>query len=184
MESKMANLKLPILAVCLGLLLISVAPAQRPRTLNDEPATPAKPAPAPSTFKAKYEGGVFGHPNKMSGTLTLDDANNRLVFRDGKQKERMSIPYKALTGAYADTHSVRPAAATVANAVPFYGIPAGFIKTKVRYLTLQFDDPDSKAAGVTSFRLENKEILESVLSTLAANAGLTKRGDIFIRKKD
>ena len=184
----MTNLKLPIFAVCLCLLLIGVALAQRPRTLNDEPATPTKttptPPPAPSTFKAKYEGGVFGHPNKMSGTLTLDDANNRLVFRDGKQKERMSIPYKALTGAYADNHSVRPAAATVANAVPFYGIPAGFIKTKVPYLTLQFDDPDCKAAGVTSFRLENKEILESVLTTLAANAGLTKRGDVFIRKKD
>ena len=182
----MTNLKLPIFAICLPFLLVSAVFAQRPRTLNDEPATPTKaaPAPAPSTFKAKYEGGVFGHPNKMSGTLTLDDANNRLVFRDGKQKERMSIPYKALTGAYADNHSVRPAAATVANAVPFYGIPAGFIKTKVRYLTLQFDDPDSKAAGVTSFRLENKETLESVLTTLAANAGLTKRGDVFIRKKD
>src|ERR1043166_6975005 len=120
MESEMTNLKLPIFAVCSVLLLLSAALGQRPRTLNDEPATPTKTAPAPSTFKAKYEGGVFGHPNKMSGTLTLDDANNRLVFRDGKQKERMSIPYKSLTGAYADTHSVRPAAATVANAVPFY----------------------------------------------------------------
>src|SRR5213593_298979 len=91
LESQMTNLKLPIFAVCLCLLLIGVALAQRPRTLNDEPATPTKttptPPPAPSTFKAKYEGGVFGHPNKMSGTLTLDDANNRLVFRDGKQKE-------------------------------------------------------------------------------------------------
>src|ERR1044071_9732127 len=141
----MTNQKLPFFAVSIILPVFSLAFAQRPRTtLNDDPPKPTRTAPAPSTFKAKYEGGVFGHPNKMSGTLTLDDANNRLVFRDGKQKERMSIPYKSLTGAYADTHSVRPAAATVANAVPFYGIPAGFIKTKVRYLTLQFDDPDSK----------------------------------------
>jgi hypothetical protein len=187
MESDMTNQKLPFFAVFLLLIVSSVALAQRPRTttVNIDPPTPTRTAPAPPTFKAKYEGGVFGHPNKMTGTLTLDDANSRLVFHDDKKKERMSIPYKALTGAYADTHAVRPAAATVANAVPLYGIPAGFIKTKVRYLTLQFNDPDSNAAGVTSFRLENKEILESVLNTLAANAGLTKRGgDVFIRKKD
>lgn len=180
----MTNQKLPFFAGCFILLVFSVAFAQRPRTLKDDPPTPARTTPAPSTFKAKYEGGVFGHPNKMNGTLTLDDANNRLVFRDDKQKERMSIPYKSISGAYGDTHSVRPTAATVASAVPLYGIPAGFIKTKVRYLTLQFNDPDSNASGVTSFRLENQEILESVLGTLATNAGLTKRGDVFIRKKE
>ncbi len=179
----MKNQKLPFFAVCLGSLVITVAFAQRPRTLSDDPATPTRTTPAPSTFKAKYEGGIFGHPNKMTGTLTLDDANNRLVFRDGKQKERMSIPYNSITGAYGDTHSVRPTAATVASAVPLYGIPAGFIKTKVRYLTLQFNDPDSNVSGITSFRLENRELLESVLGALATNAGLTKRGDVFIRKK-
>jgi len=182
----MTNRKLPFVALCLALLVITVAFAQRPRTVNDDPPTPAKPSaavPAPSTVKAKYEGGIFGYPNKIAGSLTLDDGNKRLVFRDGKQKERMSIPYNSITGAYGDTHAVRPAAATAASAVPFYGIPAGFIKTKVRYLTLQFNDPDSNASGVTSFRLENREILESLLNALAANSGLTKRGDIFIRKK-
>lgn len=182
----MSNRKLPLIVLCLSLVAITAAFAQRPRTVNDDPPTSPKPtatAPAPSTVKAKYEGGIFGYPSKMTGSLVFDDANKRLVFRDGKQKERMSIPYNSITGAYGDTHSVRPAAATAASAVPFYGIPAGFIKTKVRYLTLQFNDPDSNASGVTSFRLENRDILESVLNTLAANAGLTKRGDIFIRKK-
>lgn len=183
----MINRKGPVLALCFGFLLATGAFAQRPRTVNDEPPTSAKTtntAPAPSTMKAKYEGGVFGYPNKMSGSLTLDDANRRLVFRDGKQKERMSIPYNAITGAYGDSHSVRPAAATVASNIPFYGIPAGFIKTKVRYLTLQFNDPDSNVSGITSFRLENRDVLESVLNALAANAGLTKRGEVFIKKKD
>jgi hypothetical protein len=188
MELVMTNLKLILIALSLTSLMITAAFGQRPRTINDDPAAPAKPgttttAPAPSTVKAKYEGGIFGYPNKMSGTLSLDDSNKRLVFRDGKQKERMSIPYNSITGAYGDTHSVRPAAATVASAVPLYGIPAGFIKTKVRYLTLQFNDPDSNAAGITSFKLENEAILASVLNALATNAGLTKRGDVFIKKK-
>ncbi len=61
---------------------------------------------------------------------------------------------------------------------------AHFVKTKVRYLTLQYDDPDSKVKGVTSFKLENKDILDSVLNTLAGKAGLNKRGDVFIKKKE
>ena len=94
------------------------------------------------------------------------------------------MPYKSLTGAYGDTHKVRPAAATVAGAVPsLYALPAHFIKTKVRYLTLQYSDPDSNVTGVTSFRLENKDILDSVLFTLAAKAGLNRRGEVFVRKK-
>ena len=136
------------------------------------------------TVKAKYEGGVFGYPNKKTGTLTIDSMNTRLVFRDGKTKELFYIPFGSITGAYGDTHKVQPAAATVISHVPMYGIPASFIKTKVRYLTIQFDDPDSKAAGVTSFRLENKQILESVLYALATKSGLTKRGEIYIRKKE
>lgn len=177
-----------ITALLLILIAASMAVAQRPRTLTDEPVKPPAnaptPAPAPSTVKAKYEGGVFGYPRKMEGTLTLDELNTRLVFRNNKQKEVFSIPYGSITGAYGDTHSVRPAAATVASHIPLYGIPASFIKTKVRYLTLQYDDPDSKAAGVTSFRLENRDLLDSVLNTLAARAALTKRGEVYIKKKE
>jgi hypothetical protein len=169
------------------LLLIPAALcAQRPRTVTQESSelssnAPA-PGPAPAKVKAKYEGGVFGQPNKMEGTLSLDDPNQRLVFRDKKNKEIVSIPYDSVTGAYADTHAVQPAAATVASHIPYGGM-AGLIKTKVRYLTLQFDDPDSNVSGNTSFRLENQEILDSVLNSLAQKAGLSKRGEVFIRKK-
>jgi hypothetical protein len=163
--------------------------AQRPRTMSQDKPDPAAnvppPPPAPPTVNAKYEGGVFGYNKKMEGTLNFDDANQRLVFKDSKQKEILFIPYKSLTGAYADTHSVRPAAATVASSVPsIYALPAHLIKTKVRYLTIQYDDPDSKVNGVTSFRLENKDILDSVLNTLAGKAGLYKRGDVFVKKKE
>jgi len=178
-----------VTGVVLVVITAGAALAQRPRTMNQDKTEATTnvppPPPAPQTVKAKYEGGVFGYSKKMDGSLTFDDANQRLVFKNDKQKEILFIPYNALTGAYADTHSVRPAAATVASNIPsIYALPAHFIKTKVRYLTLQYSDPDSKVMGVTSFRLENKDILDSVLNTLAGKAGLSRRGDIFVKKKE
>ena len=172
----------------LSVTMALTAFAQRPRMSNDDaskPETTTTPqAPAPQTVNAKYEGGVFGYRKKLNGTLTFDDSNQRLLFRNEQQKEVLFIPYNALTGAYADSHAVRPRAASIGSNVPYVGFPIGFIKTKVRYLTLQYNDPDSKAAGVTSFRLENKDLLDSVLNTLANKAGLTKRGEVFIKKKE
>src|SRR5215204_472050 len=168
----------------LGALLTGVF-AQRPRSMDPQPAakTPAA-KPAPRTVKAKYEGGVFGYTKTMEGTLTFDDENNRLLFKDKKPPKEISIPYEAITSAFSDTQKRRPAAATVASQVPLiYALPAHFIKTKVRYLTMQYSDPDSKVTGITSFKLENKEMLESVLVALAEKANLTIRGDIYVKKK-
>lgn len=174
--------------VALLVMMALTAFAQRPRISNDDATKAATattpPAQAPQTVKAKYEGGVFGYNHKLEGTLTFDDTNKRLLFRDGKQKEILFVPYNALTGAYGDTHSVQPKAASIGSVVPYVGLPIGLIKTKVRYLTLQYNDPDSNAAGVTSFRLETKDLLDSVLYTLANKAGLTKRGEVYIKKKE
>ena len=169
--------------VLLGALLTAVF-AQRPRAIEPQPAAKTQTTkPAPKTLKAKYEGGVFGYTKTMEGTLTFDDENNRLLFKDKKPPKEISIPYDSITSAFADTQKRRPGVATVASHVPFYGWPAGFIRKKVRYLTLQYSDPDSKISGVTSFKLENKEILESALVTLADKADMTMRGDIYVKKK-
>jgi len=162
--------------------MLSGAIAQRPRSMEREQTAPP---PAPKTVKAKYEGGVFGYRSTMEGTLTFDDENKRLVFKDKKPPKEIHIPYEAITSAFADTQKRQPRAATVASAVPvLFTLPARFIKTKVRYLTLQYDDPDSKVSGITSFKLENKEILASVLATLAEKAEMTQRGDIYVKKRD
>jgi len=171
----------------LGVLLTG-AYAQRPRSMDPQPeAKPAptvKPAPAPKTVNAKYEGGVFGYTKTMEGTLTFDDANNRLVFKDKKPPKEISIPYEAITSAFSDSKKVQPAAATVAQNVPsIYSLPARFIKHKVRYLTLQYSDPDSKISGITSFKISDKDLLESVLVTLAEKTNMTLRGDIYVKKK-
>ena len=171
-----------IIALFLATFAVTAA-AQRPR-VADDPGQATPPPAAPAKVKAKYEGGVFGFPKKKTGTLAIDSPNNRLVFIDDKGKEMFHIPFASITGTYGDSRSVRPTAATVVSHVPFYGIPASFIRTKVRFITIQYDDPDSKAAGITSFRLDNKETVESVVYTVATKAGLHKRGEAYVRKKE
>jgi len=181
-------MKLCAVLLVLGSLSVGTY-AQRPRTIDPAKGDSAKSAPtqpAPQSIKAKYEGGVVGYTKKQDGTLNFDDTNQRLVFRNKQQKEVLFIPYEAVVAAYPDTQSRRPTAATVISNVPApYGLswPAHFIKKKYRYLTLNFDDPDTHVTGLTSFRVENKEILTSVLNTLATKAGLTQRGEGYIRKK-
>jgi hypothetical protein len=176
-----------ILTVLLLGLMLTGAIAQRPRTMEPDPSATkmSTPPTAPKTVKAKYEGGVFGYTKTMEGTLTFDDDNSRLLFKDKKPPKEISIPYDAITSAFADTQKRQPAAATVASQVPtIFTLPARFIKTKVRYLTLQYSDPDSKVSGITSFKLENKEMLESFLYTLAQKADMTQRGDVYVKKRE
>ena len=175
-----------VLTLLLVGLMLGGAVAQRPRSMEREPEQKAPaPPPAPKSVKAKYEGGVFGYTKTMEGTLTFDDENERLVFKDKKPPKEIHIPYNAIASAFADTQKRRPAAASVASAVPvIFTLPARFIKTKVRYLTIQYSDPYTKVTGITSFKLENKEILASVLAALGEKAEMTQRGDIYVKKRD
>jgi len=180
--------------IWLGLVLLLgasvTAQAQRPRTVQASDTTastanntprPAPPA-APQTVKTKYEGGIFGYNKKIDGTLTFDDANHRLLFRNKYQQEVFSLPYEAIASAFADTKSKRPIAADVIGSASIFTLPAKLIKKKFRYLTLQYNDPDTRLSGLTSFKMENKEILDSVVYTLAQKAGLSQRGEIYVRK--
>jgi hypothetical protein len=174
-----------LLLLLLMIGAVSMLSAQHPRSVDQKPENKPKPAPAPTSVKAKYEGGVFGYNKTMEGTLTFDDANQRLIFKDKKPPKEIHIPYDAITSAFADTQKRRPAAATVVSHIPvIFALPAHFIKTKVRYLTLQYEDPDSRVSGITSFKLQNKEVLESVVTTLAEKAGMSQRGDIYVKKKE
>jgi hypothetical protein len=168
----------------LTLITTATAFAQRPRAVaTATDASKTVPAPPPQTMNAKYEGGIFGHNHTMDGTLSFDDTNSRLLFRkDGK--EVFFIPYNAVNSAFADTQKKRPSAATVASNVPYLGFPIGWIKTKVRYLTVQFSDPDTGVSGITSFRLENQGLVDSALYALAQKSGLTPRGDVYVKRKD
>lgn len=142
---------------------------------------------APQTYRAKYEGGVFGYNRRMNGTITFDDANRRLVFRNNDGREIFAIPYDAMVAAFADTRSRRPAAATVIGSLPVpygLGLPALFVRRTYRYLTVQYRDPDTNVAGVTSFKMQNRQAVNTALTTLATKAGLTARGEIYVRRTE
>src|SRR5688572_6863791 len=109
----------------LGGVMLNGAFAQRPRTIESEPDKAAAPPAAPKTVKAKYEGGVFGYTKTMEGTLTFDDENGRLLFKDKQPPKQIHIPYDAITSAFADTQKRQPRAATIAQNVPtIFTLPA------------------------------------------------------------
>ena len=81
-----------------------------------------KPAPAPQTVQAKYEGGLFGFSKKEKGTLNFDDANRRLVFRNKENKEMFALPYISLLVIYPSSRSYTPTGASVASAIPLPGV--------------------------------------------------------------
>jgi len=196
--------KYQTLPIAVALLLVTtlagVAVGQRARTIGGSspnrpgaaslppPTTagaianaPAPPVNAPKTVKAKYEGGIFGYNKKQTGTLNFDDEGQRLVFRDKAQKEYISIPYKSIAAAYADTQSRRPTAASIIGSASIYTLPALLFKKKYRYLTMQFNDPDTQVSGVTSFKMDNKELLATILAAVAHKAELTPRGEAYVR---
>jgi hypothetical protein len=197
----MRSLRVILCAGVFVALAASVATAQRPRPVSNEPATKTETtkttttsttatattttpvAPAPQSVRAKYEGGFLGYSKKAEGTLSFDELNQRLVFRDKTNKELVSIPYNAVVSAYPDTQSRTSTAASVVSAVVPFGFPARFIKTKYRYLALQYSDPDTQTSGTTSFKLDTKELIASMLAAIGNKAGLTPRGDAYIRRK-
>ncbi|CAN5346571.1 hypothetical protein BH10ACI1_BH10ACI1_20350 [soil metagenome] len=140
--------------------------------------------PVPVSFTAKYEGGMFGFSEREVGTLKFDDENSRLVFFGDDQKEKFAIPYKSMLIVYPQSKSVNSTTTNVVKNLPLPGAGlAGFIKEKRRYLIINYDDPDVEAKGTVNFKIENKELLDSVIVALADKAKLTQRGDAFYRPR-
>lgn len=186
---KISTRWLPV-AVSLMLMAATGALAQRARTVSDAHKSDNKVRPtdiattAPAAVKAKYEGGVVGFRKKETGTLKFEDTSSRLIFQDKTAHEVFPIPYRSITSIYPETHAVQPTAARVAGAVPApYGLNmlSLLARQHLRYLIVQYNDPDTHASGVASFKLDDKETLNSVLSTLAQKAELTQRGDAYVR---
>ena len=166
------------------LAILSVVGTQaQPKIIEKKIEKPQPAAIAPVSFKAKYEGGMFGFSKKEDGTLKFDDANFRLVFYDKDNKERFGIPYSALIVIYPNTQSVQSGTGKVVQNVPIMGagIVGAFMKKNIRYMVINFDDADIGVKGTTSFRLESAELLQSVVQTLGTKAEMQPRGDAYFR---
>jgi hypothetical protein len=177
-------------------LLTSAASAQRPRITDEEPEpeptqtakTQPTPPPAPKFTKAKYMGGYFGLRQKQEGSLSFDDRNRRLVFRDKQEREIISISYDAVIATFADTEQRRTMSdgtkSVVLGTAGVLGLPALLLKKKFEYFTIQYKDPDTEVDGTTQFKMKDKQLVESMAHTLGEKAGLVRRGAIYVRRKD
>lgn len=176
-------MKRTIWLICAAFLLAAGVNAQpRPVGVANTPAVVR--AAAPASFQAKYEGGMFGFTQREVGMLKMDDANQRLVFYGKDKKESFGIPYKSLLVLSPQSRSVTSTTGNIVRNIPLPGAGlAGLLREKRRYLVVQFDDPDVEAKGVINFKLENKELLESVIQTLGKKANLTPRGDAYYRPR-
>lgn len=163
------------------LALVADAQPRPVETRSETKSAPVKPAPA--SFAAKYEGGLFGFNDKEEGTLKFDDINERLIFFGKDQKEKFALPFRAMLVVYPQSQSVQSTAGKVVSVVPYAGLLGGFIKEKRRYLVVHFDDPDVEAKGIVNFKIEDKELLDSVIVALGEKAELKQRGDAYYRPK-
>lgn len=171
------------LAFCLFAGVAAVSAQPRPAEKDGQSAT--KVAPAPASFAAKYEGGMYGFGEKQSGTLKFDDANERIVFYSAKDgKEKFSISYASMLVIFPESKSVSSTTGDVISYIPLPGARlAGLLTEKRRYLVVNYSDPDVDVKGLVNFKLDNKELLTSVLQTLGEKAKLKQRGDAFYRPR-
>ncbi|HLM59975.1 MAG TPA: hypothetical protein VK308_04175 [Pyrinomonadaceae bacterium] len=173
-----------LFSLILSLFACASFASAQPRQIENTSTKSAVKTAAPVSFAAKYEGGMFGFADKETGTLKLDDANERLVFFSKEGKELFAMPYETLSLIYPQSQSVRSTTGTVVSAIPLPGAGlAGLIREKRRYLVVHFNDTEVDARGIVNFKLNNKELLDSLIQTLGEKAKLTQRGDAFYRPK-
>ncbi len=173
-----------LFVVTLSLSLFTMAISAQPRPV-DKNADDKPIPPAPASFEAKYEGGMLGYSKKEKGTLKFDDINERIVFYGKNNKEVFAIAYDSIYSISPQSQSVRSTTGHVVGAIPVpgAGLAGMFIKEKRRYMIIQYTDRDVDINGVTSFKIENKDLLDSVIKALGEKSELRKRGDSYIRSR-
>ena len=169
------------IAAALALCFTAAVSAQ-PRPIDKTPNTAAKPAPA--TFEARYEGGIFGNSSKEKGTLKIDDVNERVIFYRSDKTEMFSIPYSALLVIYPDSKEGISKTGNVMSRMPLPGAQLfGLLGKSTKYLVLRYDDQDVEAEGTANFKFDEKDLLLTFLNTLGPKAKMVQRGDAYYRSK-
>lgn len=175
-----------LLSIVLGLFAGASFAAAQPRIVEKKPDVKPEPAAlAQVSYKARYEGGMFGFSEKETGTMKFDGNNYRLIFFGKDGKELFGIPYTAIQVIYPQSKSVQSTGGKVMERVPLpgAGIAGVFMKNKTRYMILNFDDQDVDARGTINFKFDDQETLNSAIQTLGVKAEMQQRGDAYYRKK-
>ena len=103
-----------LIFLCVAFFAFSFSAFAQPRPV-DKTQTTTTVKPAPASFAAKYEGGMFGYSKKEEGTLKFDDDNSRFVFFGKDGKEKFAIPYKAMLVVFPQSQSVKSTTGTVVS---------------------------------------------------------------------
>lgn len=168
----------------LALLVFSFAAAYaQPRMIEKKIVKPDPAVYANVTYKAQYEGGMFGFTQREQGVLKFDDANFRVVFMDKNNKERFSIPYSAINTLIPNQSALQSTSGKVVGAIPLpgTGLLGGMMKEKKKYLVVNFDDTEVNARGLINFKLDNQEAVTAAIQTLGEKAEMQPRGDSYYR---
>lgn len=145
---------------------------------------PQVPANAPASYKARYEGGIFGNSGKETGTLKIDEANERVVFYRKDGTEMFSIPFSALLVVYPDSKEHVSTTGDVLSRVPLPGAAmAGLLSTSTKYLIIRYDDEDVNAEGNANFKFDNKDLLVTFINALGVKAKMKQKGDAYYKAK-
>jgi hypothetical protein len=138
-----------------------------------------------SSFKARYDHGIFGSTGKQNGYFKFDDANARVVFYREDGREMFSFPYASLILIYPETQEHMSQTANVITRIPFPGTAmAGLKGTESKYLVIDYDDPDVDAKGTATFKFNNKEWLLTFIDSLGSRSKLKQRGQAWYRPRN
>lgn len=164
-----------------GASIVSAQP--RPPEKATETKTAADVKPAPDSFEARYEGGMFGYSKKEKGTLKFDDVNERLVFFSEDKKELFAIPYSTMLVVSPSSRKVQSGTGRAIGAVPIFGAGLGgsLLKKTKNYMIIQFRDTEVDVQGAANFLIDTNELLESAIHTLGKKAEMKQRGDAYYR---
>ncbi len=193
-------MKKSLSVLCLVFSLCFVGYSQvRPVEEPEEPKTEEKEEPKekieikkeipnnlPSSFKVKYQGGLFGFSKKQHGEIRFDDINERLVFYGKDGKEKFSVPYSAMFVVHPSQKKVQSGTGRVVGAAPIpgSGLLGSLIKKKKNYMIIQFEDPEVGAKGNLNFLLDTEEMTTAAINALGQRAEMKPRGDAYIRSKE
>ena len=89
-----------LLFAIFALFCFSAMMYAQPRPVDKTAAKPSKAL--PESFKARYDGGIFGSTGKEKGYFKFDDTNERVVFYREDNRELFTIPYASLLVIYPD----------------------------------------------------------------------------------
>lgn len=170
-----------LLFVTVAVFYLSVLSYAQPRPVDK---TAPQATNAPVSYKARYEGGIFGNSGKETGTLKIDEENERVVFYRKDGTEMFTIPFSAMLVVYPDSKEHVSTTGDVLSRVPLPGAAmAGLLQTSSKYLIIRYDDEDVNAEGNANFKFDNKAQLITFINALGTKAKMKQKGDAYYKAK-